>query len=194
MVGGLAPQRPEQLHRLDTRGTRFYDDEVDNLGDRAAGASLGAGGDVARQGPDAPMISQTAEYAIRALAYIAAHGRERRVLAREISHELKVPANYLSKILHHLARSRILASARGASGGFQLALDPETVTLLDVVNLFDGTATRRECFLGQAVCSDEDPCHVHHRWKPVITSYLEFLSQTSLAEMSRRRPGTPIQP
>jgi len=62
------------------------------------------------------MISQTAEYAIRALAYITANGNGRRVLAREISHELSVPANYLSKILHHLARSNILASARGASG------------------------------------------------------------------------------
>jgi Rrf2 family protein len=140
------------------------------------------------------MISQTAEYAIRALAYIAASGNERRILAREIAHELAVPANYLSKILHHLARSRILASARGASGGFELALDPETVTLLDVVKLFDGTATRRECFLGQAICSDETPCHVHHRWKPVITSYLEFLASTTLAERARRRPDTPIKP
>jgi Rrf2 family protein len=140
------------------------------------------------------MISQTAEYAIRALGYIASQGGERRILAREISQELNVPANYLSKILHHLARSRILSSARGASGGFSLALDPESVTLLDIVNLFDGTATRRECFLGQAICSDENPCHVHHRWKPVITSYLEFLGQMTLAEMARRRPDAPIQP
>jgi Rrf2 family protein len=140
------------------------------------------------------MISQTAEYAIRALGYIAASGNDRRILAREIAHELSVPANYLSKILHHLARSRILASARGASGGFELALDPETVTLLDVVKLFDGTVTRRECFLGQAICSDENPCHVHDRWKPVITSYLEFLANTSLADMARRRPGAPLVP
>jgi Rrf2 family protein len=140
------------------------------------------------------MISQTAEYAIRALAYIAANGSGRRVLAREISKELAVPANYLSKILHHLARSRVLASARGASGGFELAVDPETVTLLDVVKLFDGTATRRECFLGQAVCSDENPCHVHHRWKPVITAYLDFLAEMTLAEMARRRPGAPLVP
>lgn len=140
------------------------------------------------------MISQTAEYAIRALAYIAANGNGRRVLAREISHELAVPANYLSKILHHLARSHILASARGASGGFELALDPEAVTLLDVVKLFDGTATRRECFLGQSICSDETPCHVHHRWKPVIASYLEFLASTTLAEMARRRPGAALEP
>lgn len=132
------------------------------------------------------MISQTAEYALRALAYLASNsdGR-RRILSREISEELGVPSNYLSKILHSLVRARILGSARGARGGFHLACDPGSISLLHVVNLFDGLATRRECFLGQSICSDVNPCHVHERWKPVICSYLEFLERTTLAEMAR---------
>lgn len=139
------------------------------------------------------MISQTAEYAIRALSYIVANGRDRRILSREISAEIGVPANYLSKILHNLVRARILGSSRGASGGFQLICDPATVNLLDIVHLFDGVVTRRECFLGQANCSDDSPCQVHERWKPVICSYQEFLEKTSLSEMGERRthPATP---
>ena len=57
------------------------------------------------------MISQTAEYAIRALSYIVANGNGRRILSREISNELKVPANYLSKILHNLVRAGLRRSA-----------------------------------------------------------------------------------
>jgi Rrf2 family protein len=142
------------------------------------------------------MISQTAEYAIRALSYIVANGRDRRILSREISAEIGVPANYLSKILHNLVRARILGSSRGASGGFQLVCDPATVSLVDIVHLFDGVVTRRECFLGQATCSDENPCQVHDRWKPVICSYLEFLEKTSLSEMGERRTsgGAPEPP
>lgn len=139
------------------------------------------------------MISQTAEYALRALAHLVSQGEGKRVLSREIAAELGIPSNYLSKILHLLVRARILGSARGARGGFQFACDPASVSLLQVVNLFDGLATRRECFLGQTICSDLDPCHVHERWKPVITAYLQFLEHTSLAEMVRNEsnPAAP---
>ena len=135
------------------------------------------------------MISQTAEYALRALAHLVSQGDRKRVLSREIAAELSIPSNYLSKILHLLVRARVLGSARGARGGFQLACDPASVSLVQIVNLFDGPATRRECFLGQTTCSDLDPCHVHERWKPVITGYLHFLEHTSLAEMVRQQPG-----
>jgi Rrf2 family protein len=133
------------------------------------------------------MISQTSEYAIRALSYIVAQGNGRRVLSREISQQLNVPANSRSKILHSLVRATVRGSSRGASGGFNMVCDPREVSLMHIVHLFDGVATRRECFLGQATCSEENPCQVHDRWKPVICSYLGFLEKTTLSEMGERR-------
>ena len=75
------------------------------------------------------MLSQTAEYALRAVLHIAAVGTERPVAVGEIAQALDVPRNYLSKTLHQLVRAGILTSTRGPTGGFQLAMPAESLTL-----------------------------------------------------------------
>ena len=70
------------------------------------------------------MLSQTAEYALRTVLYLADRGDGPSASADELARVLGVPRNYLSKTLHRLAREGILASARGRGGGFRLAADP----------------------------------------------------------------------
>ena len=53
------------------------------------------------------MISKTAEYALRAVLYIARESAGDPIRAIEIADNLEVPSNYLSKILHSLARGGI---------------------------------------------------------------------------------------
>ena len=67
------------------------------------------------------MLSSTAEYALRAVLYVAQHAAGGPVRVSEIASALKLPQNYLSKILHELTKSGILVSTRGKHGGFQLA-------------------------------------------------------------------------
>ena len=71
------------------------------------------------------MLSRTSQYALRAILYLADQPVERSVRAIDVAENLDVPANYLSKILHTLARSGLLISERGPRGGFRLARDVE---------------------------------------------------------------------
>jgi Iron-dependent Transcriptional regulator len=57
------------------------------------------------------MLSQTAEYALRAVLYLAADASGQPVRVSEMATELGIPQNYLSKILHLLARGGVLASS-----------------------------------------------------------------------------------
>src|SRR5690606_6227227 len=67
------------------------------------------------------MLSDTAEYALRATLYIAQHANDTRLVRTdETAQALGVPRNYLSKILHVLARHGVLSSTRGPLGGFRL--------------------------------------------------------------------------
>ena len=72
------------------------------------------------------VLSQTAEYALRAVLTIAEEPGGQPVGAYRLADALGIPQNYLSKTLHQLARAGILDSTRGKLGGFRLAhiLDP----------------------------------------------------------------------
>jgi Rrf2 family protein len=130
------------------------------------------------------MLSQTSEYALRATIYIADKAHDRLVPVGEIAAALEVPANYLSKILHLLARDGVLASVRGPHGGFQLGMPPDRLPLARVVGLFDNVVTeRRRCLLGRPECSDVNPCGAHHRWKSVAADVQKFFKETTVADV-----------
>lgn len=133
------------------------------------------------------MLSQTAEYALRAVLTIAGQPPGQSIGAGRLAAELGIPANYLSKTLHQLARLGILDSARGKLGGFQLGRPADRISLLDIVGPFDDVTGRRACLMGRASCSDHAPCAAHSRWKAVAERQAEFFRETTVADLVRER-------
>lgn len=132
------------------------------------------------------IFSQTSRYALRATAFLAERvADERPTPVAEIAAALDVPRNYLSKILHQLARSGVLVSERGPRGGFRLASPPEAIRLLDVVEPVEPRSTERNCLLGRPTCSDETPCAAHAHWRELSDAVERFLSETTVAELTR---------
>lgn len=139
------------------------------------------------------MLSQTAEYALRAVLYLAEHGKTGPISVGVLSHTLSLPRNYLSKTLHVLAKRRILSSVRGPGGGFQLAIPPDSISLLEVVAPFDEIGGQRQCLLGGSRCSDDHPCPAHGRWKEVADQLLAFFQQTTVEDLIHERQGRPVR-
>jgi Rrf2 family protein len=135
------------------------------------------------------MLSQTAEYALRAVLMIAAEPGGEPIGASRLAGVLDIPQNYLAKTLHQLARAGILESTRGKLGGFRLARAPERIPLLDIVGLFDNIAGRRTCLMGRPVCSDQNACAAHERWKAVSEATAAFFSSTTVASLVGGRKG-----
>jgi Rrf2 family protein len=129
------------------------------------------------------MLSNTGEYALRAMIHLAEHEGEGPVRVEDVASALCVPRNYLSKILHTLVKRGILASLRGPRGGFRLAVPSALVSLYDVVEAFDDIEARRTCLLGGRACGDAAPCAVHERWKDVATEVALFFRETKLADV-----------
>jgi len=136
------------------------------------------------------ILSQTAQYALRALTYLARHGTDEPVRVDTVAEELDLPRNYLSKILHNLTRSGLLDSLRGPNGGFKLTRPPNEIRLVEVVRQFDELEDANRCLLGRPRCSDSDPCSAHERWQEVRATYLCFLEETTLHELSTTSPAT----
>jgi Rrf2 family protein len=137
------------------------------------------------------LLSQTGKYALRASIYLAERGSDEPIPVGEIAAALDVPRNYLSKILHKLAREGILVSERGPRGGFRLAVPPEDLPVARVVHVVDPGLLDRKCLLGRAECSDLDPCPAHATWRDLAERLERFLSQTTVASLLRR-PGEEV--
>lgn len=129
------------------------------------------------------MLSQTAEYALRAVLYLAGRYGEGPVRVDDAAEALKVPRNYLSKTLHVLAREGILISTRGPHGGFELAVPADELVLADVVEQFDDLSGPKTCLLGRPACSERSPCSAHQRWKHVGDTARTFYRTTTLADL-----------
>jgi Rrf2 family protein len=93
------------------------------------------------------MISQTAEYALRAIVFLASREGAPQVTA-EIAEVTRVPAGYLAKVLQNLGRGGLVKSQRGIHGGFVLARDPGSISVLEVINAVDPIKRIHECPLG----------------------------------------------
>lgn len=83
-----------------------------------------------------PMISQTAEYALRATVFLADQDGEPCTTAA-ISKGTEVPSGYLAKVMQQLSRGKLVDSRRGLHGGFTLRKPADEMTVLEVINAVD---------------------------------------------------------
>lgn len=82
------------------------------------------------------MISQTAEYALRAVVCLAGEP-DRPMTSAQLAEATKVPASYLSKVMQSLVRAGLVKSQRGLHGGFLLGPPITELSVLDVINAVD---------------------------------------------------------
>ena len=127
------------------------------------------------------MLSQTSEYALRAMVSLSGLEGGISVNSATIAARTKVPPGYLSKILRDLAVAELVLSQRGPNGGFSLARSPERISILDVVNAVDPIARITKCPLGNP--AHLDLCPLHRRVDDAIAMIEREFKRTTLAEM-----------
>lgn len=127
------------------------------------------------------MLSNTAEYALRAIVHLATN-QGRASTAADISKATKVPQSYLSKVLLDLVTGGIVLSQRGPNGGFSLARDPEVISVLDVVNAVDPIRRIEVCPLG-IPSHGKDLCRLHRKLDEAIAMVEESFKNSSILDM-----------
>jgi Rrf2 family nitric oxide-sensitive transcriptional repressor len=127
------------------------------------------------------MLSQTAEYALRAVVTLAQNDAGGKT-TQEIARESQVPLDYLCKVLNSLARAGILRAQRGRRGGFTLALPAERMTVLDVVNAVDPIRRIRSCPL-QLDAHKVRLCPLHRKLDHALALVEEAFATTTIASL-----------
>jgi Rrf2 family protein len=136
------------------------------------------------------MISQTAEYALRAVVYLADQDGAARTTS-QIAEVTMVPAGYLAKVMQSLSRAGVVKSQRGLNGGFRLTRDPKLISILEVVNAVDPIRRFPECPLG-IPSHGRRLCPLHYRLDQAAELVEKSFAETTLAELltvpRERRP------
>ncbi len=128
------------------------------------------------------LFSRKCEYALQGILYLAENQDQGNISADQIASDLDISRDFISKTLQQLTREGIIQSNRGKSGGFSLAKDPESISLLDVVLRIDGNAVFESCVLGLPSCGGETPCPVHDQWGPIREASRQMLANTSVSQ------------
>ncbi len=131
------------------------------------------------------MLSQTSEYALRIMAFLARQPSGSLVPAVAMEGKVHVPANYRGKILNQLTRAGLLESTRGRTGGFRLARPAGRIILFDVVAPFEPVGASGKCVLGRSRCSNAAPCAAHERWRQLNQAREGFLRGTTVEDVAR---------
>jgi Rrf2 family protein len=127
------------------------------------------------------MFSQTTEYALRVMVYLASlHGRTPTIA--QIAAATRTPAGYLAKVLRSLARAGLIRSQRGLRGGSTLARPADQITVHDVVQSVDPIRRITSCPLG-LTSHGVNLCPLHRRLDESIALVEQALRNSTLAEL-----------
>ncbi len=126
------------------------------------------------------MISQTAEYALRAMVFLAM--QKSAATGQAIAETTKVPPGYLSKIMQQLVKGKLVNSQRGIGGGFVLSKDAHEISILDVINSVDPIEPIKSCPLGLQ-SHGFNLCPLHKRLSAATAQVEEAFANSNLSEL-----------
>jgi Rrf2 family protein len=126
------------------------------------------------------MISQTAEYALRAIVFLADQAEPR--TTHQIAAATRVPPSYLSKVMQALSRARVVHSQRGLHGGFRLVKPPAELSVWDVIEAVDPIQRIRTCPLGLKAHGTR-LCPLHKRLDDALALVENAFRESTVADL-----------
>jgi Rrf2 family transcriptional regulator, cysteine metabolism repressor len=134
-------------------------------------------------------VSAKAEYACVAMLELAGNHRDPQpVRVKVIADAHGIPVRFLVQILLQLKGAGLVASVRGASGGYRLARSPEEISLADVIRVIDPGPSQRSEAAGLSLSAAVGT--VRAVWQEMHAEEQRLLEEITLAELVRRTGQT----
>jgi Rrf2 family protein len=128
-------------------------------------------------------ITRQADYAVRAVLYLARMNGNQRAATSQVAKEQHIPPSFLAKIISQLSIAGLLHTSRGARGGVTLARDPKDVSLLEVIEAIDGPIMLNECVGENSICTFDDDCPLRPVWCEAQEELVNRLKSTNFQHL-----------
>ncbi|MCW5976472.1 MAG: Rrf2 family transcriptional regulator [Bryobacteraceae bacterium] len=130
-------------------------------------------------------LTRAADYGVRVMIHLASIAKGERVSRAELAHTGAVPDSFLGKILQQLVNGGLIHSHRGKSGGFELAVPAERISLLDVIRAIQGPIYLNTCLMSGDSCDRQGWCAAHSVWIVAQARMIEVLEAARLDQLAR---------
>lgn len=131
-------------------------------------------------------ITRQADYALRAMLYLARMKPDERSATSVIAEVQHIPPSFLAKIISQLSIAGLIKTSRGARGGVTLARPPADISLLEVVEAIDGPILLNECTGGLPICPFGDDCPIHSIWCDTQKQLVDRLRATTYGSLIQK--------
>ena len=130
-------------------------------------------------------VGRRVDYAVRALAYLAARPPGTMVSKAEIEKKQDIPSHFLSKIMRDLVVSGLVKSRLGSKGGFSLAKPAKAITIKDIYEAVEGPLAVMACIEhGDTYCWFTSVCSQISVWNKAQSLLASFLAKFSIGDIA----------
>jgi Rrf2 family protein len=130
-------------------------------------------------------IPAKVDYGVRALLTLAERGQP--TTGEALAEAQGLPAKFLGAILNDLRRAGLVASQRGAEGGYRLARPAQEIALADVMRALDGPLAEVRGMRPEAAVYEGAAVHLQEVWVAVRASLRAVLEEVSIDDVVRGR-------
>ncbi|MBR5623830.1 Rrf2 family transcriptional regulator [bacterium] len=130
------------------------------------------------------MISTKGRYAIRLMVDLARQERERFTPLSEIAERQCISKLYLEIILKKLVAAKYIVGKSGKSGGYKLTKEPEKITVLEILELMEGTVAPVACLSkGAKSCPFRKKCSTIAMWTEYDKMTRDYFGKKTIADL-----------
>jgi Rrf2 family protein len=128
-------------------------------------------------------LTKKADYGLMALKYLAEHGEDVSLSAKDIAEAYHIPQQLLAKILQRLAKVGILQSHAGMNGGYSLEKRAQDISAFEVIRAIDGPLFITSCRTSTGSCDLTDSCTIKEPLARVNDSISDLLKSIRISDL-----------
>ena len=132
-------------------------------------------------------LTRRGDYAIRAVLALGRADAAEVIPAPRLAAMTGIPPRFVAQVMTEIVRAGIAETKVGRAGGYRLARDPASISLLEVVEAVEGDPRRRLCVFSNAPCLLDGECDVHAVFAAAQDALLAELADSTIAELAARR-------
>ncbi len=129
-------------------------------------------------------LSTKSRYGLRILMQVAFENIEGKLAQGNlVAKKQGISVAYLEQIMIPLKRAGLVKTVRGCTGGYRLSMAPEDITLLEIIEIFEGSFSLVPCILDKRRCSVKPVCNAHGAWMRIVEKFRESASVVTLKDV-----------
>ena len=129
-------------------------------------------------------LSNSSQYAIRILSYMALHQKSTLLNATQLAEILQIPYKFLTKIMTEIVKSGLVISIRGREGGYKFEKPASEIIISEILDIFHDSIKDEQCVLGIGFCNGICKCALHDQWMEPKLLMQRMFRESTLADIA----------